>query len=345
MTNKESSFDRAKRIYLPAFLRSLGLTVNRQGNDSSYGMDYCPKCHYGKHRGGNKVSVFVANDRLWRWKCYSCDSSPSTSIDFAAQHWGCSVKEAVERINNDTQIAIVQTEIAKPQDVEVNEAMVKAIKRLKEGAGCLGAKKYLGQRGIPDSLVEEAHGRGLVYSYHDTPYEAKLYLTERVGYPLLKKAGFLKHSAWPAIAFRPLVFPFGNDGAEFRLTREPKDNEPKAIRYGRLHHPWWWKSQEDKNSTLIVEGVIDALSVIAMGWKGHVLPIPGVSGWREDWFVGIHKKYPKNVFHLGLDADTAGQNASDTIKQLLAGMGCQCEMLVPFSGKDWNETLLAGNKF
>ena len=327
---------------MPGFLRQLGLTVVPQGR--SFGMDYCPKCQYGEHRGGNKVSIFVAEDGLWRWKCYSCNTSPSTLIDFAAQHWGCSDREAVDRINS-ANIPDIPTSGPQAPLPETDKVMASVLTKLRKNARCATAKKYLGSRGIPETVIDEAFSRGLVYSYHSDPHEARHFLTEIVGFEMLRKAGLMKpNKTWPAIAFRPLVFPLGNDGAEFRLTRAPTGNEPKSIRYGKLHHPWWWKSQESAKATLVVEGAIDGLSAIAMGWKGHVLSIPGASSWREDWFSGILQKYPNTIFYLGMDPDAAGDLASENIACFLKNIGAQANRVRLSDGMDWNKSLQSGVK-
>jgi DNA primase len=341
----ETPFNRAKSIYLPAFIRGQGLVLKSQGR--SFGMDFCPCCKYGEHKGGNKVSVFVAEDGLWRWKCYACNTPPSSAIDFAAAFWGVTAKDAVERINADLNMLPSHPQPyfnVTPEIQENDAAMSEALALIFKSAGKNVATAYLATRGIPAHVVADAFNRKLVCSLSDTPHKNLTFLMEVVGKNLLIDSGFLKRGkTWPAIAFRPVIFPMGKEGAEFRIVESKNPNDAKSIRYGRLNKPWWWRSDVDKVSVMVTEGAIDALSVVTMGWTGHVMSLPGVSSWRQEWFEGIKAKYPNAVFYLGLDNDKPGADATKLISECLDRLGYSYQKYAPPFGKDWNESLMAGH--
>lgn len=346
MSKPDTPFGKANSIYLPAFARGEGVEMKSQGR--SFGSSFCPCCGEGEHKAGNKVSVFVSNEGIWRWKCFACNTPPSSAVDYASALWGVTAKEAVERINRNLDIAPTTTAPTHFKATAVNaeddnKSMEAALKLLFKSAGKNVATEYLGGRGIPAGIVQEAFERKLVMSTSANPHANLAFLMEVVGPTKLIDSGLLKAGKkWPAIAFRPVIFPLGKDGAEFRAIKQYGSDDVKSIRYGRLHHPWWWKSATDTKSVMLVEGAIDALSVVSMGWQGHVLSLPGVSSWRQEWFEGIQKKYPSAHFFLGFDNDKPGNDAAEAIGPVLERLGIIHSVYSPPSGNDWNDLLMAG---
>lgn len=203
------------------------------------------------------------------------------------------------------------------------------------------ARRYLvGERQITTDVVANAEQRGLVGYLPANPNEAQALLEEAVGRELLVKAGLMKQEAKKsAIAFRPLVFFMpGDTGAEFRLVREPKDDEPKSIRYGELSFPYWWKGET--SSVIVVEGAIDLLSMVCLGEQSTVIALPGCQSWRSEWALRIQSKYGTKCFVLALDSDEAGDESAAKIAKGLVDAGLDHFRMRP-SGekKDWNDVL------
>ena len=204
-----------------------------------------------------------------------------------------------------------------------------------------GVRAYLESRRISASLQNEAFARNMLRMLPSTPAQAMEWLLENVGEDLLKSGGFWKQeSKWPPIAFRPLIFLLPNDaGAEFRLARDPKGEEPKALRYGRLNWPWWWKGKTDK--VITVEGAIDMLSLVAMNWESSILAAPGANAWKDSWLDNIAEKYPGIEFHTGFDNDKAGSEATERVAKYLLEKGrFSVSTTPPKAFKDWNKYLV-----
>jgi hypothetical protein len=224
------------------------------------------------------------------------------------------------------------------------EAFAEVMAKVTPGLGCEVAVEYLDVRGLPKSLVQEAHRRGLVFSMPKDPGKARDVLFSKAGESLLRKAGCIKPSStWPGISFRPIIFPQWKTGGEFRIIRKPRSaDEPKSIRMGRFHTPWWWPGTSQKE-LLIVEGAVDGLSVVQMGWKGNVMALPGVTAWSHDWLPRLSLKYPGIELFVGLDNDPAGTGMTREILEKAGSHGVKARRFTPAEGvKDWNDALRAG---
>ena len=302
-------FSKAKSVYLPALAEKMGIPIKPQGG--GFGTGYCPVCS-PESNTGNKVSMFVVAG-VWRWKCFACGIPPSSSIDLVALMKNIPAKEAVQLINGE-HIETIPLKSAAPIPREIQETCFpEVVKKLLDYGRFNTAHEYLKKRGIGSEIVDKAVARGLVRSLPADPYKANQFLYEKLGEKLMMQTGLLKEGKkWSAIAFRPVIFPQGQYGAEFRLKDKPKNDEPKSIRYGRLITPWWWAGK-DVNKVLITEGAIDALSAVQMGWNGHVMAIPGVTSWHEEWLGKIDAKFPGIEIFVGLDSDEVGSDQTNKI--------------------------------
>ncbi len=347
-------FDRARQVHLPELLREMGHKLTPQGH--AYSSSFCPKCGQSSETS-NKVSIFPTSGK-WRWKCFSCGTPASSSIDWVAAEKEVTAIEAVAFINGNTpDVASFSDKVTNkapvpPQEVSVSEAektvqyeaFAEVMAKVTPGLGCEVAVEYLDTRGLPKSLVQEAHRRKLVFSLPKDPTKARDILFAKAGEPLLRKAGCIKPaSTWPGISFRPIIFPQWKTGGEFRIIRKPRSaDEPKSIRMGRLHTPWWWPGTNQK-FLLVVEGAVDGLSVVQMGWKGHVMALPGVTAWNHDWLSRLSLKYPGIELFVGLDNDPAGTGMTREILEKAGSHGIKARRFTPNEGvKDWNDALRAG---
>lgn len=338
-----SRYDDAKSLDLPAGVERLGYTLRRHGQ--RYSSNQCPCC--GKaDEGSNRLSLFVDGKGIWRWRCF-VSGEGGTAIDFVMAALAKTQAEAVDYLLGDTGPAEsfkpLPRAIPKSTEVEAEkQAAVESVLRLILDRGMTSEKgclDYLVGRGISESKVIEAGQRGLIRMLPSQPHEAKRWLINNVGEVLLKKAGFWKEdSKMPGICFRPLVFLYPElKLAEFRIIREPSsDREAKSISYGRHEWPWVWRGAKTDRVRL-VEGVIDALSVVELGFDGMVMGLPGCRNFKRYWVERVHKAYGSR-FELGLDPDQPGMQAALAIGDVMSECGLPYEWVVP-EGGDWNDLL------
>jgi DNA primase len=97
-----------------------------------------------------------------------------------------------------------------------------------------------------------------------------------------------------------------------------------------------------RDSLILTESIIDALSLIALGIHG-VVPCYGVNGFTEEHAKLLRDERVKTVV-IGFDADEAGRKASESLAARLSDEGFQVKTITPPMGKDWNEALPAGLK-
>lgn len=344
-TLQPSKFNQARGAYLPGLLRGMGIELKKQGSKMS--SNYCPVCGTG-HDDSNRVSIFLSEGGIWRFKCFSCGIPAASAIDFVAAHMKVTDREAVDIIVDSGEIQTPVPAAKASSKEETSEALRNAIKVISDRADATLAVNYLVGRGIAQSVAELAAERGLVKSLPGDPAMAEKWLRNHVGYEGMLESGLLKPGKrMSACAFRPVVFPLGVDSAEFRLDHKEAKGEIKSIRYGHMKRPFWWKGENEKH-VLITEGMIDMLSAVSMGWKGHIMGIPGATTWRMEWFAALQAKYPGIKFWIGFDRDGAGETASRKIATLLydAEGDYTYQIVTPPEGcKDWNDALAKGMTF
>lgn len=330
-------FEKAKTRNLVEIATRSGFTLRKQG--AGYAAKHCPHCEPGWN---DSMSIYP-KEGIWRWNCFRCRRG-GTVIDFAAAIWGVPELEAAKQLANDVGFgeAVVAKQRAPVSDETMKNALTSLLKHghtsVREGID------YLKTRGISEKTTTDAVRRGLLRFLPANPFQANKFLNDRLGAGTLLESGFLKPGArWPGIAFRPMMFFFpGCSAAEFRIARPPKEGEPKAIRYGHVKWPWWWKEGESVSTIFIVEGILDLLSMVEIGLKEGeaVIGIPGTTSWRAEWFSAARKAHPDAKFVIALDADDAGQQAAHGIHEVLETMGAPVSERMPAQGKDWNEFLL-----
>jgi hypothetical protein len=342
MASKSALFDQARRTDLPKFVESLGLVLKKQGG--SYGSPHCPCCGTSKDINSNRVSVFWAErESIWRWKCFICKKG-GTTIDYACAAWSKTAPEATNAlVAGNTSNFCMRPVAEKPNITPITGE--KANQRLKETLEIIlkqgytaepASLAYLQSRGISGVIAGEASKREMLRMLPSNPTAAMDWLMQKVGESRLRDAGLWRASAkWPAIAFRPLIFMLpGLSSAEFRLIKMPTGDEPKAIRYGRLEWPWFWRG-ETKRIT-VVEGAIDLLSLRQMGEKGSIMAIPGTSAWKKEWFTKCAERHKGSIFRIGLDDGPAGDPTAALFMEILRENGTEACRARPAFGKDWN---------
>lgn len=330
-----SLFDEAKRVALPLLAAEVGAEFRKSGK--SFASRTCPRCGEGRE-GSDGVSMFVAQDGVWRWNCFRCKKG-GTVIDYAAAAWGITDIEAARRLAGRVRSGTGMVQSVPAPEVADNDAASSVFRSLMTWAytSTPGVVGYLRDRGISQTVIDDASRRCFFRTLPMDPHEAKGVLMERIGEGVLRKAGMWRER-WPAIAYRPLIcfFP-GGKGAEFRLARDPKDNqEPKAIRYGTLEYPFFWRGSQP-NRLVIVEGAIDLLTKVTMGEKGSIIGLPGATSWKPEWFDSLVARYPDAEYEMGMHIDDAGAMSTAAIVERLARHRTRLIVNPPPVGKDWND--------
>ena len=340
-------FDRArKEVDLASFVRQQVGGVDPKKIGASYRWATCPIPSCGS---GSKDSrrFSVKGDCA---RCFVCGFQGGV-VDLAAEIWGCDALEAAKRLLMADRPPVKVVSLATESDVpeeEQHEALHQVLTILRKHI-CVprpaGLTYLAGMRGLPHEVIEEALKRGIVGMLPCNPVEATKFLVDRVGKELLEKSGLWKPGKrMPGIAYKPLVF-FMPDlrSAEFRMLKEPKPDESKSIRYGPLLYPWFWKGKTP--GIMVVEGVIDMLSAVALGYRGSVVAVPGCNNWRAEWFEKLAMKGMANVVHICLDNDTEnpknpGQTWAKKMAEALQVLGIRHRIDAPKEG-DVNDALRA----
>lgn len=327
-----SDVDVARDLSLTAFLeRELGVQAKRTGRSLRF--NYCPECRDDGHQP-NKLMV-QQDDRYYL--CYRCRDKGSI-IDAAMKLWGLDFKEALKKLVAGQSHAIkrvpIDPEKIKKEDSARNEKIAEVLKRLQpvmaEFSDDFRCIQYLTKdRNLPLEIIREAQKRGIIGFLPSNVKRAEEKVIAAAGEQLLREAGMWKEGAKrPSICYRPIVFMLpGHRSAEFRIIGQPKKDMLKSIRFGtQLKFPFVWRAKEGMKAAAVVEGCIDMLSMVALGYQGHVIGLPGCNNWNRDWFPALRNSLGIEGFTLALDNDSEssanpGQSALLVLKEALDEMG------------------------
>lgn len=325
--NFEAVYAEVRELSLSNFL---DCELNAKGKHLSGVIRYseCPWC--GPSDSGHSVKLAVLEgDRMCH--CHRC-SERGDIIATAMQLWGTSNWETALRLtgkskNTSTNVSPIKHRVIVPDGdvrkleaeraLHLREALIKihaAAASYKDEPACMD---YLHiERSLPEDVISDAQRRKMLCFLPADPVKAKQFLLDNVGESLLKSSGLWKEGAkTPAICYRPIMFIMpGFHAAEFRIIGQP-DNEdsPKSIRYGKnIKLPYVWRV-ENSTRAMVVEGFIDMLSAVALGYTGHVVGMPGTNSWNSEWFVLIAQKLGIKKWFLSLDND------SDELDELVNG--------------------------
>lgn len=343
-------FDAIKELSVRDFLESeLGVTGVKVGSGLRF--NSCPNC--GDSGAGSYKLTVKKDDRTWR--CFSCGEGGSI-LDAVMFSRGCSLVEAGDALSgNKSHLKRVdrpKLDRAK-EDAEIavkTAKMRKAFSLIQQVCADFkdepGPLNYLVEtRKIPLHLVREAQKRGMVGFMPANANYAREVLLDAVGEDLLRETELWKpDKKLPGISYRPLVFFLPNlSSAEFRHIGEIQEGWTKSIRYGVLEYPYWWSGTEPQ--CMIVEGAIDMLSAVALGFNGHVMGLTGCNTFKEAWFPAAATRHGLRRYVIALDNDVnnirnPGQAWANNIKEMLDTMEIPSFIKTPECG-DINDILKA----
>ena len=324
--NFEEVYAEVRALSLSGFLDN---ELKVKGKPSSGVIRYseCPWCGAGP-QGSNRLAVLVGDSQC---KCHRCGETGDI-VQVAMYLWGTNNWETALRLvgkSNEKTVSkptikhreVIDDEVVKKAEAEraahLREALIKihqACASYQDEQACMD---YLHiERSLPIDLIKEAQRRFMLCFLPSDPVKCKQLLMEKVGEDLLKSSGLWKEGAkTSAIFYRPIMFILpGFQAAEFRVIVQPDNEEtPKSIRYGKnIKLPYVWRVEESTRA-MVVEGFIDMLSAVALGYTGHVIGMPGTNSWTPEWFTLIAGKLNIKKWFLALDND------SDEIDELVDG--------------------------
>lgn len=278
---------------------------------------FCPFCG----DGGKQSHRFSMRPGTVKFKCFACGEHGSV-VDFVSAYERIDPLEAAKKLLDGRSITYRQIDPAKQKAEqekidEVNRAIKEVINKLYKGLPerlvlNRDAASYLMKERLIDkaSLVKAINANMLAFLPTD-PEEANTLIREICGDELLLASGIMKDvNKRMSLAYRPIVFfAVGGNAAEFRIARNPRDGEKKALRYGGGQQPWFVQGETDVCE--VTEGVIDLLSSLTMGTTNHVMGLPSCNSYKLSWFKGLAKLGVKH-FIIRLDNDAVKNPDADT---------------------------------
>ena len=292
---------------------------SRKGGKKAF---VCPLCESGT--GRNHTGAFFIYDNGASWKCFSCNKSGDI-YDLYQEINHCDRAEAYKAIDSlygfgealtmkayrplDEFQPLKEEELPTDYLEKIHRDIEEAPKHLDELLR--GAGSY---RGISkETLVKYGVGYLPNWKTYNNEKEGK-------GYPSAR-----------------LIIPTSKDSYLARATDPNAKKEFKAIKQGRVH--LFPPLENDSEPAFIVEGEIDALSIIDNG--GQAVALGSTSNVNRLYEAIDRIEDFNKPFILALDSDEAGQQAQEEMKQELKARGIFYITHYWQGGKDANEILTA----
>jgi len=315
-------------------------------------LSVCPSC--GPARRATSDRLAIIDDRVFY--CHVCGAKGSI-VDAAAALWQVSPFDAARILVDGCVCPVAVTRrAASRDDPATDDALARAIgaihasvRTCADEPACL---EYLCvERALPEGIVRAAQAHRLLGFLPAHPRAATRWLEAHVGRPTLHAAGLWKpDQPVPWIAHRPIVFFLpGDTSAEFRVLGPPRAGIPKSVRLGRTPYPYFWPAPDPTvRSAMLVEGFIDLLSAVALGYPGAVVGFPGCTQVRAETLrrLAVHHGIARFDIAFDNDVDTArnpGQHAARRVAAMLAECGLP-GALVQLPGGDLNDLLVARHR-
>lgn len=357
LISKEDIDDLKTRHELAAFVVSSGVELKKVG---VYLKGRCP-FH------DDKTPSLVVDPKKQLWNCLgACStngnagggkgSSGGDLFAFAMKLWGVDFRETVKRLGGEVRDEIPPprprprlngADHAAPRPVSVDTPPTSRTPRMElfsrvvehlmgELAQQRRAHEYLEARGLRTRALWRAFKLG-----YSSGSVAELAGTEETSdvrrvlaeLGILDKAGNERMKGrvvFPLVAFNQL--PVGLYGRTIDDALEPHHLFLPGPRRGLFN----WNAVRRAKELLVVESVIDALSLIEAG-VGNAIPIYGVNGMTGD-HKELMKRFAGNVV-VALDADETGRKATPQVVAAFQALGAKARA-IEWPGKDPNELLV-----
>jgi DNA primase len=201
------------------------------------------------------------------------------------------------------------------------------------------AFRYLEKRGITKPELYERYKLG----FADGSILSKLSEKQKEE---LAEAGMLhkKKDGTYSEHFRNcILFPIADDAGKVvgMYGRRNTDDDPRHLYLPGPHLGVWnRKAAKVYDEIILVESIIDALSLVQLGIE-NIQPLYGTNGFTAEHLQMLKDDNAKTIV-LALDSDEAGRKAAEKHKAKLLDEGFTVKTIFPKLSKDWNEELLAG---
>lgn len=336
-------YAQARQIPLEGFLEAqLGAKPKLSAGWARFSS--CPACGEGP---ADSVRCSCRDDY---WRCWRCDKRGDI-VDAAVALWGCSKIEAARRLvggnGQPGYTASITREVVNERREQAEQLRQQSAAKLHAvlhylvdvlaGKVDSAVMRYLvDERKIAAHVVEEAMHRGMLLMLPGEAQACVKFLGNHFSPETLIDAGLWRAEArWPKVANRPLWFVLPNQHAvECRIIQPPRENELKAIRFGITDGPWLWKGTSAK--VTFVEGMIDLLSMVSLGYSGSIAALPGCNQFKEDWLACAKSAQLATVI---LDNDEPGQRNAAKLVTMLTSLGITAGNRTVPHGKDVNDYL------
>jgi hypothetical protein len=316
-------YDKVRSLSLSQFIE---FELNITGRASGKTMRYSTCVHCGE---GPKDSVrFAVLPDDAHYKCHRCGRHGDI-LEAAMELWGKSNWECALILSGESQERpapnLALRQVRPPEEIEkaaaekaasLRDALIKIQKiteSYKDEEACLD---YLViERGLPIELVREAQRRKMLGFLPNDPKLARKLVLEAVSQEQLIASGLWKEGKKSsAIFFRPCVFFMpGAHSAEFRILGEPSEDNVKSIRYGIARYPYVWRAAQPSTRGMVVEGFIDMLSAVALGYQHHVVGLPGCNNWDIEQIKEVGSVLNISHWVVAFDNDSEEQDDEESI--------------------------------
>lgn len=332
-------------------LLAKGLDVAPKLHGNTARFTACPNCGPSSPNRDGKCVVF--NDE--RYYCHACGDHGDI-IAAAQRLWGCPPLEAARILLGQTgsgPVALAPKKAGASQDAGAQDSAREYLPKVLREIALAAVKThpreptcwtYLTEtRKLDPKVLDRAMRLGLLAFLPGNPVKATAFLEQTVGRDALEAAGLWKpDKKMPAMVFRPILgFMPKFQAVESRLARKPDGEERKVLCFGHAEHSgFWWKAESDDTKTVVVEGLIDLLSVASTRFSGNILGLPGVGNWSPELFRRI-AQHGSSRFLIAVDADEPGQRQAQAMLAWIAKEGIAKGYLQQPPCKDWNDALIA----
>jgi len=329
-------------------ISSYGMSYKRVGSK-----DYAIVCPF--HNDKNASLIITPEKGLWN--CFGCGRGGDI-IDFICRYEEIGFKEAVKKLGAEQLERNAEACANTPQQKERNENPTSKIisERTCSEQEILNrvveiyretykkiprAKEYLAEREIKKEEIGDVFSLG--YS------EGKLLeIVPNKGDVLedLKRVGIITEQGkefFSGCVIFPIIDRHGNVVHIYGRKIDSKEGKHYYLR-GRHQGVFNANILSSYNEIILTESIIDALSVYEAGLVSTI-PIYGVNGLTKD-HIGLMKEYKTKEIFVLLDADEAGRNGSQVIKDTLeSNLECERIEIINFpEGEDANSFLIKHGK-
>jgi DNA primase len=295
--------------------------------------------------GADQNPSLVFQTDVNRFRCHACGTR-GDAIDLVRGVLGVSFAEAVHRLNalagrspgNVPPIREVAAATPKTSSGMPTPRAKEVYARLFELSESLTkespAGKYLRGRGIDIELANRSWVREMA-----SPPHVWGDLRKEIGEAELLAAGLVSHSGRFLFAGHSLLlFHFDKGRPQFVRARDITGTSScKELSLAGVHSPVPYFSDvlhDRPERVLVCEGCIDTLSAAQLGYAA--VGVPGVTGFRDDWFPLFRDVGRVTVL---FDNDEAGRRQGAELRSQFRRRRIVADAMFPARGKDLNDLL------